>query len=112
MTDRTTTKISEDIYEQEEQQIKLKILMEENDKRMKEVESKLVNREEKIQKLETVFICEDCSKSFAKRCERRNHIYEQHSKYFAHYFDEKINHRTEVTKNRRSVGILSIRRLT
>ena len=54
--------------------------MEENDKRMKEIESKLVNQEEKIHKLETVFICEECGKSFAKRCERRNHINEQHSK--------------------------------
>ena len=70
--DRTTTKISEDIYEQEEQQIKLKILMEENDKRMKEIESKLVNQEENIDKLETVFICEDCGKSIAKHCERRS----------------------------------------
>ena len=86
--------------------------MEENDKTMKEIESKLVNHEEKIHKLETVFICEECGKSFAKRCERRNHINEQHSKYFANYFDEKINHRTEVTKNRGSVAILSIRRLT
>merc|ERR1712129_108661 len=36
--DRTTDKISVDIHEQEEQQKKLNILMEENNKRMKEVE--------------------------------------------------------------------------
>ena len=71
--------------------------MEENDKRMKEIESKLVNQEEKIHKLETVFICEECGKSFANSCERRNHINEQHSKSFAHNLDEK----TEVIKNRR-----------
>ena len=46
--------------------------MEENDKRMKEIESKLVNQEENIDKLETVFICEDCGKSIAKHCERRS----------------------------------------
>ena len=55
-----------------EQQKKLNILIEENNKRMKEVESKLVDQKEKIDKLETVIRYEECGESFAKNCQRRN----------------------------------------
>ena len=77
---RTNAKISEDIYNLEEQQKKLKIVMEGNDKRMKEVDSQIVNQREKIHKLETKFICKECGQSFAKNWERRNHINELHRK--------------------------------
>ena len=57
-----------------EQQKKFNILIEENNKRMKEVESKLVDQKEKIDKLETVIRYGECGEFFAKNCQRRNHL--------------------------------------
>ena len=79
---RKTAKISQDIHEQEGQQQKLKTLIQENEKRMVEVESKLEYQKEKIKKLKTAFSCDECGTSFSKKCERRKHINEQHSKHF------------------------------
>ena len=84
-------KISEDIYEQEEQQKKLNILKEENNKRIKEVESKFVDQKEKIDKLETVIICGECGESFTKNCQRRNHLNEHHPKHSDGDLDQKIH---------------------
>ena len=81
---------SEDIHEQEGQQQKLKTLIQENEKRMVEVESKLEYQKEKIQKLKTAFSCDECGTSFSKKCERRKHINEQHPKHFVCGFCDLI----------------------
>ena len=96
--DRTTDKISEDIYEQEEQQKKLNMLIEENNKRMNEVESKLVDQKKKIEKLETVIICEECGESFAQNCKRINHLNEHHPKHSACDLDQKIHRQNKVIR--------------
>ena len=87
-----------------EQQKKLNILIEENNKRMKEVESKLVDQKEKIDKLETVIEtvirCEECGESFAQNCKRINHLNEHHPKHSSCDLDQKIHRQNAIIRKR------------
>ena len=67
---------------------------------MKEVESKLVDQKEKIDKLETVIRCEECGESVAKNYQRRNHLNEHHPKHSACDLDQKIHRQNKVIRKR------------
>ena len=80
-------KIDEDIStsnEKHSQESKmLKELIEENERRLKQVETNLLKQKEVLKNKEKSFICDECGKCFAGNSDRRLHIKQDHPKHFS-----------------------------
>ena len=75
-----------------DQSKKLEILLEDNSRNLDEVEANLLNPKDVINKVETLFTCEECDETFRNKQNRRKHIMKYHPKYIkCDYCDETFN---------------------
>ena len=81
--DKMNKNISNSIKNQSEERRKIEDLINENDKKLMEVEANLLHQVEIIKKEQKVFKCDECGENFKRKGDRRNHIEQQHPKRFS-----------------------------
>ena len=83
---------SESLKIHNDQSRKLEKLLEENSRKLDEVEANLLNQKDVINKVESLFKCEECDETFGNKQDRRKHIKKYHPKYIkCDYCDETFN---------------------
>ena len=75
-----------------DQSRKIENLLEENSRKLNEVEANMLNQKEVINNVESYFKCEECDESFRKKHDMRKHINNFHPKFIkCDYCDETFN---------------------
>ena len=75
-----------------DQSRKIENLLEENSRKLNEVEANMLNQKEVINNVESFFKCEECDESFRKKHDMRKHINNFHPKFIkCDYCDETFN---------------------
>ena len=83
----TAAKMDENLSQSTEKQTQenklLAELINENDRKLKDVEAKLIEHKDLIKENVPVFKCEECGKTFQKKIDRKDHINQNHPKQFS-----------------------------